>query len=55
MKCFNSIMTDQPNQIPNNSRPNNELSDDDEPDLQQILVEDACQRQLNQKRLLKLK
>ena len=39
----------------NNSRPSKALSDDDEPDLQQILVEEAYQHQLNQKRLLKLK
>ena len=32
-----------------------QLSDDDEPDLQQIFVEEACQRWLNQKRFLKLK
>ena len=48
-------MTGQLNQVTNNSRPRNVLSDDDEPDLQQILVEEACQRWLNQKRLLKLK
>ena len=48
-------MTGQLNQVTNNPRPSNALSDDDEPDLQQILVEEACQRRLNQKRLLKLK
>ena len=31
------------------------MSGDDEPDLQQILIEEACQRWLKQKRLLKLK
>ena len=48
-------MTGQLNQLTNNSRPSNELSDDDEPDLQQILIEEARQRWLNQKSLLKLK
>ena len=47
MKYFDSIMTGQLNQVTNNSRPSNELSDDDELDLQQILVEEACQRWLN--------
>ena len=55
MKYFNSIMTGQLNSVTNNSRPSNALSYDDEPDLQQILVEEACQCWLNQKRLLKLK
>ena len=55
MKCFNSIMTCQLNQVTNNSRLSNELSDDDETDLQQIHIEEAHQSQLNQKRLLKLK
>ena len=55
MNYFDSIMTGQLNQVTNNSRQSNELSDDDEPDLQQILIEEARQRQLNQKRLLKLK
>ena len=55
MNYFDNIMTGQPHQVSNNSRPSNELSDDDELDLQQILVEEACQRRLNRKRLLKLK
>ena len=38
---FNSIMTGQLDLVSNNSRPSNELSDDDEPDLQQILIEEA--------------
>ena len=48
-------MTCQLNQVSNNSRSSNALSDDDEPDLQQTLIEEAHQRWLNQKRLLKLK
>ena len=48
-------MTGQFNQVTNNSRQSNELSDDDEPDLQQVLIEEACQRRLNQKSLLKMK
>ena len=55
MNYFDSIMTGQLNQVTNNSRPSNELSDDDEPDLQQILVEEACQRRWNWKRVLELK
>ena len=55
MKCFKRIMTGQLNQVTNNLRPSNELSDNDEPDLRLILIEEAHQRQLNQKRLLKLK
>ena len=55
MKYFDSIMTGQLNQVTNNSRPSFVLSDDDEPDLQQILVEEARQRRLNRRRLLKLK
>ena len=47
MNYFDSIMTGQLNQVTNNSRQSNELSDDDEPDLQQILIEEACQCQLN--------
>ena len=47
MRYFNSIMTGQLNQVISNSRPNNALSDNDEPDLQQILVEEACQYWLN--------
>ena len=48
-------MTGHIDQVSNNSRPNNELSDDNEPNLQQILFEEARQRQLNRKMLLKLK
>ena len=48
-------MTGQLNQVSKNSRQSNELSNNDEPDLQQILIEEACQHWLNQKRLLKLK
>ena len=48
-------MTGQLNQLTNNLRPSNEISDDDEPGLQQVLIEKAHQRWLNQKRLLKLK
>ena len=48
-------MTGQLNQVTNNSRPSNELSDDDEPDLQQVLIEKACQHRLNKKKRLKLK
>ena len=48
-------MTGQLKQVSNNSRQSNELSADVEPDLQQTLVEEAYQRWLNQKRLLKLK
>ena len=48
-------MTRQLNQVSNNSRQSSELSDYDEPDLQQILIEEAHQCHLNQKRLLKLK
>ena len=55
MKYFDSIMTGQLNQVTNNSRPSNALSECDELDLQQMLVEEARQRRLNQKRLLKLK
>ena len=40
MKYFDSIMTGQLNQVTNNSRPSNE---------------EACQRRLNRKRLIKLK
>ena len=47
IKIFDSIMTGQLNQVSNDSRPSNELSDDDKPDLQQILIEEACQCQLN--------
>ena len=55
MKYFYSTMAGQLHQVSNNSRPSNELSDDDEPHLQQVLVDEARQRQLNQKRLLQLK
>ena len=55
IKLFDSIMTGQLNQVSNNSMQSNELSDDGEPDSQQILIEEACQRWLNQKRLHKLK
>ena len=48
-------MTGQLNQVTNNSRPRNKLSDDDEPDLRQVLIEEALQRWLNRKSLLKLK
>ena len=48
MKYFDSIMTGQ-------LMPSNALSDDDEPDLQKVLIEEARQRQLNQKSLIKLK
>ena len=55
MKYFNSIMTTQLNQVTKNSTQSNELSNGDEPDLQQILMEKACQCQLNQNRVLDLK
>ena len=55
MNYFDSIMTGQLNQVTNNSRQSNELSDEDEPDLQQVLIEEARQRRLNRKSLLKLK
>ena len=42
MKYFDSNMTGQLNQVTNNSRLSNALSDFDEPNLQQILVEEAC-------------
>ena len=48
-------MTGQLNQVSNKSNQSNELSDGDEPDLQQILIEETRQRRLNRKRLLKLK
>ena len=35
---MNIVMTGQLNQVSNNSRQNNELSDDDVPDLQQIFI-----------------
>ena len=35
--------------------PSNALSDDDEPDLQQVLIEKARQRRFTRKSLLKLK
>ena len=41
-------MTGQLNQVSNNSRQSNELvSDDDEPDLQQLLIEESHQCRLN--------
>ena len=40
-------MTGELYQVTNNLRPSNELSDDYEPDFQQILVKEARQRQLN--------
>ena len=55
MNYFDSIMTGQLNQVTNNPRQSNELSDDDEPDLQQVHIEEARQSQLNRKSLLKLK
>ena len=55
MKYFDCIMTGQLNQVNNNSRPSNALSDDDEPDLHQVLIEEAHQHWLNCKSLLKLK
>ena len=55
MKYLDSIMTGQLNQVTNNSRPSNEISDDDEPNLQKVLIEEAHQRQLNRKSILKLK
>ena len=55
VKFFDSIMTGQLNQVSSIARESNKLSDDDEPDLQQILIEEARQRRLNKKRLLKLK
>ena len=48
-------MTGQLNQVTNISRPSNELSEDYEPDLQQVLIEEARQHWVNQKSLLKLK
>ena len=48
-------MTGELNQLTNNSRPSNESSDDDEPDLQKVFIEEACQHLLNQKSLLKMK
>ena len=38
MNFFDSIMTGQLNQVSNNSKQSNEVSDDDEPDSQQILI-----------------
>ena len=55
MSYFDSIMTGQLNQVTNSARQINELSDDDEPDLQQILIEEARQRRLNRKSILKMK
>ena len=47
-------MTGQLHQITNNSRPSNAFSDDDEPDLQQILVEEAFQCWSNPKKASKI-
>ena len=55
MKFFDSIINGQLDQVSNNSRPSNDISDDNELDLQQILIEEACQCWLNQIRLIKLK
>ena len=55
MNYFDSIMTGPLHQVTNNSMPSNALSDDDEPDLQQVLIEEAHQRRLNRKSLLNLK
>ena len=55
MSYFDSIMTGQLNQVTNSARQINELSDDDEPDLQQILIEEARQCRLNLMRVIKLK
>ena len=52
MNYFDSI---QLNQVTNNSRQTNELSDDYESDLQQVLIKEARQRRLNRKSILKLK
>ena len=52
MKYFDSIMTGQLNQVTSNARQSNESSDDDEPDLKRILIEEARRRRLNQKRHL---
>ena len=43
MIIFDSIMTGQLNQVSNNSRQSSEFSYDDEPDLQQILIEETHQ------------
>ena len=48
-------MTGQLDQLSKNLRPNNELSDYDEPDLQPIFIVEVCQHWLNQMRLIKLK
>ena len=46
MKYFDSVKAGQLNQLTNNLRPSNEISDDDEPGLQQVLIKEARQRQL---------
>ena len=48
MNYFDSTMTGQLHQVTNNTRQSNKLSDDNEPDLQQILIKEARQRRLNQ-------
>ena len=40
MNFFDSIMTGQLNQASNNTRPSNKLRDDNEPNVQQILIEE---------------
>ena len=55
MKFFDSIINGQLDQVSNNSRPSNDISDDNELDLQQILIEEARQRRLNRKSILKMK
>ena len=40
-------MTGHLDQVTNNSRKSNELSDNNEPDLQQTLIEEAHQHRLN--------
>ena len=37
-------MTGHLHQVTKNLKPRNELSDDNESDLEQILIEEACQR-----------
>ena len=49
MKYFDNIMTGQLNQVINNSRPSNALSNDDEPDLQQIRLLNLKQTKLKYK------
>ena len=47
MNLFDNIKTCQLNQASHDSRPSNKLSDDEEPDLQQILIEKVHQCRLN--------